>query len=366
MAAASRAPSPSPLLLGLPAHYVARDDLLAQIRQAVTAPNGPDGPVVALVGPGGAGKTPLVQATVRDPNVRKRFPKEPLSARLGPDARGESAAEPHLAAWLRELGGDPAVGSTLEEKAEQMRRLLARGRPRLLLMDDVWDAEAARLLVAARGPCPVLLITRSPGVIAQIDPGARQIRVGGMAAEEARRLEEKIVGRKITDPEWEGQIRPALERLGFLPEMVKQAALQARKGRRWEEIRRGPFGKGGDGERAYGWNYRRLGRGDRRRFAALGVMAPGLLAEEEVIALWAILALPPRRADDPRWRASCQRTLERLVEVGLLEPMGESSGMYRLHPLAADFALGRLSRGWLGGGGGNGRCGHTRPCICSG
>lgn len=164
-------PSPSPLLLGLPAHYVARDDLLAQIRQAVTAPNGPDGPVVARVGPGGAGKTTLVQATVRDPDVRKRFPEEPLSARLGPDARGESAAEPHLAAWLRELGGDPAVGSTLEEKAEQMRRLLARGRPRLLLVDDVWDAEAARLLVAARGPCPVLLTTRSPGAIDQIDPG---------------------------------------------------------------------------------------------------------------------------------------------------------------------------------------------------
>ena len=170
-----------------------------------------------------------------------------------------------------------------------------------------------------------------------------------MAAEEARRLVEKIVGRKITDPEWEGQIRPALERLGFLPEMVKQAALQARKGRRWEEIGRGPFGKGGDGERAYGWNYRRLGRGDRRRFAALGVMDPGLLAEEEVIALWAILALPPRRADDPRWRTSCQRTLERLVGAGLLEPVGESPGMYRLHPLAAEFALGRLSRGWLGG-----------------
>jgi transcriptional regulator with XRE-family HTH domain len=122
--------------------------------------------VTAVHGWPGVGKTSLTSALAHDLKLTADFPDGVLWASLGqtPDLLAV------LAGWGRALGADD-VGraETIEEACNQLTALL-RTRRRLLIVDDVWQAEhAVPFRVGGRG-CATLFTTRLRTVAESLAP----------------------------------------------------------------------------------------------------------------------------------------------------------------------------------------------------
>jgi hypothetical protein len=142
----------SDLLPTLPARFVARNDAVAAVRALLTAPAG--GPVVGVVGMGGAGKSMLALAVTHDPGVRDAFPDRVVWVEVNQNPDITAVLSTVLAAF-----GDTAPVLDAAEGTERLRRVL-RDAACLIVLDDVWKVDVLRAL-SPFGRSRLLVTTRS-------------------------------------------------------------------------------------------------------------------------------------------------------------------------------------------------------------
>jgi hypothetical protein len=172
-----RAPLPLPALVpgtvfvgyvpSLPSRFIARPDVFGAIRKDIVSHG-----TVALAGMGGAGKTILATAIARDRAVQAAFPDGIAWVEAGPQATPTQLQE-RLAARLTD---ETAVSfPTVEVGRHRLAELLA-GRAFLLVIDDIWDAEALNALKVVGAPQGALLFTtRDRGIARAIGATTREV-----------------------------------------------------------------------------------------------------------------------------------------------------------------------------------------------
>ena len=287
--------------------------------------------VVALVGPGGVGKTTLALAVGH--RLAEDFPGGQLFADLHGSHR--TPVDPHVAAgrFLRAMGVDGAqVPDDRDERTAMYRSELATRRV-LLVLDDVADEAQVRPLLPG-APSSGALITSRHQLSALL--GARYT-VPMLATQEALDLFVRIIGPERVTAELEAAAA-IVHMCGHLPLAVSIAAARlatrpdrtladlcerlAEERGRLDELAIGDL----DVRASIALSYQALNSAVQRLFRRLGLTAAG---------------------DWPSWVADellgqpAGRLIDQLVDVHLVEPNGPDTlgqHRYRLHDLVRDFA----------------------------
>ncbi len=147
-----------------PDNFVGRADLMATLKEQLFA-GGPVA-VAALNGKAGVGKTSLALAIGWDDEVRSHFEGGILWAALGPNPN----LDYELRRWVEVLGGDPQGAATPEALVDKVQAALG-DRRYLMIIDDVWEADHARLFGRIVRPgCAQLLTSRQEGLANDFAP----------------------------------------------------------------------------------------------------------------------------------------------------------------------------------------------------
>jgi len=219
----------APFVPRLPAHYVARPDLMRSLGDIILSrsENTPLCAVTGLTagvgihGMGGIGKTVIATALVDSPAVRRRFGKRIVWLTLGqyPDLmeRQREAAV--------QLGQSTFYCKDLQHGRAQLARLLQKG-PTLLILDDVWKIEHLEAFDIVRDDSRLLLTTRDNSLVA--GTGAKSLCVDVFSRLDALELLAKWSGHKIVDLPVEADA--IVEECGRLPLAVAMVGAQLRSG----------------------------------------------------------------------------------------------------------------------------------------
>ncbi|WP_203788315.1 ATP-binding protein [Paractinoplanes rishiriensis] len=321
------APSPVPAELpAAPAAFAGRAADLAAVRDLAAG-----GPVVALVGPPGVGKTALALRFAHD--RRSHYPDGQLFALLrgaDPDPVAPGAV---LARFLRVLGvPDDDRGGSVDDLAARLRSALD-GRRVLVLLDDARDAGQVRPLLPGGSGCLVVVTSRR-----QL-PGLPQHDVGALTDEESRALLSAAAPQHLTaDPRGTADLLRycagfplalgiAAARLRSRPawSVAELARRLADEHRRLDELHLGDLTV----RSAFASAYADLPVPDRRVFRRAGSHPGRQFGTADAAAL----------ADVSEAEAAA--ALERLVDAHLVE--SPAAGRYRLHDLLRLFATERVA-----------------------
>jgi tetratricopeptide (TPR) repeat protein len=164
----------------LPHHFLGRDELVAELVKRLCA-----GPTTALAADGlpGVGKTTLAVALARHPQLLAHFRDGILWAGLG--RLGDVASI--QATWGDALGVD--LRDLFDPYARTQRLTNAIGHRRLLLvLDDVWQWEAADQLRCSAPGVATLLTTRDQALARRFAGAHRCVNVSVLKAEPAYEL----------------------------------------------------------------------------------------------------------------------------------------------------------------------------------
>lgn len=149
-----------------PPLVIGREDAMYDMKRRLGIASGNKRMQLTIVrGWPGVGKTTLVSALVNSEEVKKHFCDGVLWAALGQ----ENNAVAHLADWGRQLG-DLYVGNTLSltEIITKLSRVL-RKKQMLLVVDDVWNQDAAVPFKRVAGPeCALIITTRFQDIARQL------------------------------------------------------------------------------------------------------------------------------------------------------------------------------------------------------
>jgi hypothetical protein len=155
--AGSRAALPPAVTVPAPSLMVGRERDFDLFRKRLGVDGGAATrkPLTIVRGWPGVGKTTFVSAVAHDPAVMAAFPGGILWASVGetPDPVKE------LKAWGRALGCDLQSEKTLEDVMARLRALLA-DKQTLLIIDDVWEADAALPFRLGGAGCAAIITTR--------------------------------------------------------------------------------------------------------------------------------------------------------------------------------------------------------------
>jgi DNA-binding SARP family transcriptional activator len=322
------------------ADFTGRAAQLDEVRAALAGERDPYAvPVVAISGPGGAGKSSLALRSAHA--LAADYPDGQLYADLS-GAAADGGSTRQLARFLRALGvPGNAVPDDPEERAELYRSRLA-GRRALVLLDDVAGEEQVLPLLPGSPSCAVMTTSRSrlTGL-----PGAHQVVVDALDHAQSVDLLGQIIGteRIAAEPEAAAELvglcdglplalRIAGARLASRPhwrveELVNRLADESR---RLDEF----VHKGLELRSNISLTYRGLSPRHRRLFRLCTlVRAPDFPG-------WAAAALLDCG------RSEAEELVEDLVDAQVLEvrtAQGERGRHYRLHDLVRVFGLERLA-----------------------
>lgn len=327
-----RPPPPPPVPAQLPADlpdFTGREHVLGRIDRRLGNSNLAV-PVLALTGPGGAGKSSLAIRAAHQ--ARGRFPDGQLYAHLAGNSDKPADPADILGRFLRALGVAPdAVPMGGSERAAMWRTVLSTRRV-LILVDDARDAEQLMPLIPGIGGS-VLMATARDRLTDLY--GASFLQIDLFDRAESRDLFDQIVEPVRTARE-KTQVERVLEICADLPLAVRIAASRLASRPRWtvrdladrlsdasrtlDELTGGAIAV----RACFAVSHKQLAADADRAFRLLAC-APGI--ELGLPAAAILLDLPVRSAED---------LLELLVDVHLLE--SPRAGRYRYHDLIRTFA----------------------------
>jgi tetratricopeptide (TPR) repeat protein len=176
-----------PLWLGippLPPQFEGRDELLADLIPRLVS-----GQTMALSAEGlpGVGKTTMAVVLAYHKEVLSHFKDGVLWASLGPT--GDPLRL--LGEWAEGLGEDVSDLVTVAERQRAVTRLLGQQRL-LLVIDDAWNAEAAKALYCGGPHCVYLLTTRDKDIARSFAGAAHVVSVPELAEDPAFTLLQKL------------------------------------------------------------------------------------------------------------------------------------------------------------------------------
>ena len=348
--------------LEVPEWVVDRPVEAGQVAAALLASgDGLVGITTGLHGAGGFGKTTLARVVCADARVRRRFGGGIYLVTVGRDVRGAAAIAAKVNDVIKSVAGEEATFTDPELAGRRLGALLNAGPRRLLVIDDVWEAEQLAPFTAAGRRCARLVTTRAPGLLAGRDTA---VRVDQMSSGQARQL--LMAGlpplnRTVTDGLLKVTGRwPLLLRLvnKILANAARSGAKADAAGMQLLERLRsdGPavvddllgdgareLDVGQPGERAHAVratieaSTSLLGPQDGKRFAELGVFA-----EDETVPFVLVARL---------WRTTggldelqSSQLCARLAELALVSvsPEGSRTAGVGLHDVVRDFLRGEL------------------------
>jgi NB-ARC domain-containing protein len=333
----------------LPAHFIHRE-IEAAVRARCLEDGQPHAPsVLALHGMGGIGKSTLAAAVASDPDVARRFSDGILWAELKqePDLSGL------LMGWLQELG-DYAFQTANTPGVSAHLRSLLREKSVLLIIDDVWEADHARLFLVGGPRSRTMLTTRRADVADEL--GAELIQLDALSPEQSLALLSARLQRPIAEGEREEALAVARE-LGHLPMALEMAATRVARGTPWLDLLlaleaeiaqlealEGPRRRGREQARlqaSFQLSLNALRTEDEpawRAFCELGILADGATISVPLAAtLWGIGETKAADLLELLWN---EALLSLSVEVRIGDRAWRS---YRLHNLLQDAALSLLT-----------------------
>ncbi|MDX3662495.1 BTAD domain-containing putative transcriptional regulator [Streptomyces sp. ID05-26A] len=331
---APKLPTPAELPLDIP-DFTGRDDEVADLKAALTAPRPGAVAVACIAGLGGLGKTTLAVHVAHA--IAERFPDGQLYADLRGASAEPSRPEDVLSRFLFALGiSGSGIPASLDERVALFRSCLA-GRRILVLLDNVAGEEQVRPLLPGQPGTAVLLTGRVRLVGLE---GASLLELDVLPSAQAMNLMRAIVGddRVQTDPSAAQEI---IRLCGHVPLAVRISAARLLSRRQWslshladvlgEERHRLDELVAGDLDVRAGFemSYRMLPAGAQRAFRLAGLLDAHDFASWVVAAL---LDLPVRQAE---------REIETLVDAHLLNLTGtDETGRlrYRFHDLIRLYA----------------------------
>lgn len=203
--------------------YVARPEYTTRIVAALNA----DGVrSVALVGPGGVGKSTLGAAVGQRGKVRRRF-------RTVTWLDADSGIEPIalIAQLARRLGVDSPAYTTISEGRDALASLLA-ARRMLIVLDNVSSRGVLDAFLGLAPRCKVMFTTRSRELAGVVD--AYSVSVNELSEVQAMAVLSRWTGVAVDElPE---QAPVIIERLGNLALGVAMAGAMVAQGRRWTDV----------------------------------------------------------------------------------------------------------------------------------
>jgi WD40 repeat protein len=202
----------------LPKGYIPRPKAFDAIKHLLL--NRQDGQMTAITtalrGAGGFGKTTLALALCHDPEIQAAFPDGILWVELGEQP---PRALDLLNGLLASLEGSHSGAITLVEARERWRAALY-DRESLLVIDDVWQAEALSPLLEGGLRCLRLVTTRNDLLLPE---EATRIWVDAMEPEEAIAVLCRGLPEEIEQAAYQPRLRALVTRLGCWPLLVTLA-----------------------------------------------------------------------------------------------------------------------------------------------
>jgi len=191
----------------LPNHFLGRDDLVHDLIQRLLAGASP---ALSAQGLPGVGKTALAVFLAHHRKVLDHFSDGILWASLGPTPDVMSV----LAAWGDALGVDVTDKATPQTRAQAVHNAIGQ-RCLLLVIDDVWDIEVARLFRCSGPRCSHLLTTRDQAIARAFAGPTQTVSVPVLADQPAFQLLQTIAPEACAaDP---AASRQLAETVGGLP-----------------------------------------------------------------------------------------------------------------------------------------------------
>ena len=170
----------------VPGWVIDRPAEAGQVVAALLAGGGrPVGITTGLHGAGGFGKTTLARMVCADRRVQHRYRGGVVPVTVGRDVRGGAAVAAKVNEVIKAVAGEEATFTDPDLAGSRLGALLDAGPRRLLVIDDVWEAEQLAPFTVGGRNCARLVTTRVPGLLGS---GAVAVRVDQMSAEQAERL----------------------------------------------------------------------------------------------------------------------------------------------------------------------------------
>ena len=343
-------------------------ELAAVVRALTGGVAGTVGITTGLYGAGGFGKTTLARMVCADRRVRRRFGGRVYLVTVGRDVRGPAAVAAKVNEVIRLVFDVDAAFADPQLAGARLGSLLDGGPRRLLVLDDVWDAEQQLAPFTMGGKkCARLVTTRVPELL--VGRGTA-VRVDQMTEEQARAvltaglppLDEPVAaGLLSVTGRWPLLLRLVNKVLADYARVADAAAVSSQAA-----VLLGQLAAGGPGvvdefreDRGRGLD---VGRPDQRALAVRATIGAstglldgqdaerfaelGIFAEDETIPFRLVAALWKATAGLDELRAA--QVCRRLAQLALISQAGPDGGI-SLHDVIRDFLRAGLGQQRLAG-----------------
>ena len=343
-------------------------ELAAVVRALAGDVAGTVGITTGLYGAGGFGKTTLARMVCADRRVRRRFGGRVYLVTMGRDVRGPAAVAARVNDVIRLVFDVDAAFADPQLAGARLGSLLDGGPRRLLVLDDVWDAEQLTPFTMGGKKCARLVTTRVPELLAG---RGMAVLVDQMTGEQAwtvlmaglPALDKAVVaGLLSVTGRWPLLLRLVNKVLADYARVADAAAVSAQAA-----VLLGQLAAGGPGvvDEFRGDQGRRLdvGQPDQRALAVRATIGAstgllegqdaerfaelGIFAEDETVPFHLVAGLWKATAGLDELRAA--QVCRRLAQLALISQAAGPDGGIGLHDVIRDFLRAGLGEQRLAG-----------------